>query len=436
MKRKNPTYRPFAFLLLLGLVLLMQACSSIPRDSYDAADYSLAQDRLTNTKAVSPQQPPAPHIRSIELFRDRPGNPPVIVLGSVQRLTLRFDELAEAGNSFLIRLQHYNADWTESLLPSGVVTRGFRDDTISGGTPGVGQHPSFYSYSYTFPNRNLNVQVSGNFMVEVYDYVSRELLFSLPFFVTEDRGSLSAEIVEHFWETRFPHHQVFTEYQFPEFVSMPLIDIDVHVVQNQFWGRSRLTSERDISSPGRVRLHLNREDSFPGRYEFRPLLIDDIFSISRDVIEVFPERSPPLIRLQFDVVDLDVNPRPSRSYSFGEPRTGRNARYTEVEFNLDRPPFLDPTEDVFVIGSFTNWNLSEEQRMVYNPQEDAFSARLLIKEGRYDYTYAVVANNRLDDLRLAAFFAQTSQEYQILVYFRDQQQQFDRLLQFGTIRSR
>lgn len=74
--------------------------------------------------------------------------------------------------------------------------------------------------------------------------------------------------------------------------------------------------------------------------------------------------------------------------------------------------------------------------MVYVPQEDAFSARILIKEGRYDYTYAVISDNRLDDLRLSAFFAQTSQEYQVLVYFRDQQQQFDRLLQFGTIRSR
>lgn len=420
---------------MLFCLLLAQACGSIPRESYEPSG-SYAAYRISNTKAVAPQQQPAPHIRSIELFRERPGNPPVIVLGSAQRLTLRFDDIAEAGNSFLIRVQHYNADWTESLLPPGMVSRGFRDDTISGGTPGTGQNPSFFSYSYTFPNRNLNVQVSGNFMVEVYDYVSRELLFSLPFFVTEDRGSLSAEITEHFWDSRFPSHQVFTEYQFPEFVSMPLVDIDIQVVQNQFWGRSRLATERDISSPGRVRLHLNRDDSFPGQYEFRPLLIDDIFSISRDVVDVFPERSPPLIRLQFDVVDLDVNPRPSRSYSFGEPRTGAAARYTEVEFRLERPPFIDTDEALYVIGSFTNWNLSEEQRMVYVPQEDAFSARILIKEGRYDYTYAVISDNRLDDLRLSAFFAQTSQEYQVLVYFRDQQQQFDRLLQFGTIRSR
>ncbi|AXJ01630.1 protein of unknown function (DUF5103) [Cyclonatronum proteinivorum] len=422
---------------MLLLTCVFSACSVIPRDSYDPEDGS-PNARLTNTKAVKPQLPPDSRIRSVELFRDRPGNPPVLVLGSERQLTLRFDELAEAGNSFLIRVQHYNADWTESRLPSGVVSRGFSDDTISGGTPSVGQFPSFFSYSYTFPNRNLNVQISGNFMLEVYDYVSRDLLFSLPFFVTEDRGSLRAEVSEHFRDSRFPNHQIYTEYQFPDFVSMPLIDIDVYVVQNQFWGRSRKTTERDVSAPGLIRLHLNRDDSFPGRYEFRPLLIDDIFSISRDVIEVRPERDPPLIRLQFDVVDLDISPRitRARSYSFGEPRTGRNARYTEVEFNLERPRFLSPEEDIFVLGSFTNWNLSEEQRMVYDPASDAFSTRVLIKEGRYDYTYAVIENNRLDDLRLSSFFAQTSQDYQILVYFRDQQQQFDRLLQFGTIRSR
>ncbi|MCH8486080.1 MAG: DUF5103 domain-containing protein [Candidatus Cyclonatronum sp.] len=420
---------------VLASAFLLASCSSMPRESYEPAHSNL-QNRITNTKAVAPQQPPTAEIRSIELFRERPGNPPVIVLGSSQRLTLQFDELADAGNSFLIRLKHYNSDWSESFLPPAALSRGFRDDTITGGTPGTGQFPSFYSYSYTFPNRNLDIQVSGNFMVEVYDYVSRELLFSLPFFVTEDRGSLRAEVTDHFFDSRFPNHQIFTEYQFPDFVSMPLVDIDVRVVQNQFWGRSRLTTERDISSPGLIRLHLSREDSFPGRYEFRPLLIDDLFSITRDVFEVFPERNPPLIRLQYDVVDLDVNPRPSRSYSFGEPRSGRSARYTEVEFNLERPSFIEPDEAVFVTGSFTNWSISAAQRMIYSPDEDAFSARILMKEGRYDYTYAVVNNNRLVDLRLSAFFAQTNQEYQVLVYFRDQQQQFDRLLQFGTIRSR
>ncbi|MCH8558693.1 MAG: DUF5103 domain-containing protein [Balneolia bacterium] len=391
---------------------------------------------LTNAKTVPPQVAPPGHIRSIELFRNSPGGVPVITLNSNEQITLRFDELADASNTFTIRVRHFNADWTESSLISGQVNRGFQDDVIGGGTAGVGQFPSFYSYSYTFPNRELGIRVSGNFMIEVADYASRELLFSLPFFVMEDRGRLDASVSEFFQGRNFPYHQIFAEYYFPNFVNLPLTDIDIYFVQNQFWGRSKRASQRDVSSPDYIRLHNDRNEGFPGRYEFRPLHIDDIYSISRDVIEVSPDRDPPLIRLQYDVVDLDINPRPSRSYAFGAPRTGRNARYTEVEFNLDRPSFLEQDEEVYVMGSFTNWNFTDSQKMVYSETDDAFSTRILMKEGRYDYIYAVRTRSGIDDLRLAAFFAQTVQDYQILVYFRDQQENYDRLLQYGSLRSR
>jgi len=382
------------------------------------------------------QVAPPEYIRSIELFRRTPGSVPVITLNSGQTLQLRFDELAETINTFQVQVKHYNADWTESTLLPSFVHAGFRDDIIAEGTPGVGQYPSYFSYSYTFPNPNLDIQISGNFMLQVYEYGSRELLFTLPFFVMEDRGRLNASVTGYFEGRTFPNHQVFTDYHYPPFVSMPIIDIDMYVTQNQFWGRSQIATQRDVSSPDLIRMHIDRNEGFAGRYEFRPLVIDDIRSISRGVIDVFPDRDPPLIRLQYDVVDLDINPRPSRSYAYGAPATSRAARYTEVEFNLERPSHISPDEEIYVLGSFTNWNLSELQRMNYDSEQDAFRATIMIKEGRYDYTYSTITNNRLSELSLAAFFAQTIQDYQIMIYYHDQQEQYDRLLQFGSVRSR
>ncbi len=424
-------------LILVGSIFILQSCLPLYSDSQNNGESEQSVNMaVENDMAVLPQVAPPDYIRSIELFRNSPGGVPVITLNSNESLTLRFDELAGTVNTFTVRLRHYNADWTESSLISGQVNRGFQDDVIGGGTPGMGQSPSYFSYSYSFPNRELGIRVSGNFMIEVSDYNTREVLFSLPFFVMEDRGRLDASISEFFQGRNFPYHQVFAEYYFPEFVNLPLTDIDIYFTQNQFWGRSVRASQRDVSSPDYIRLHNDRNEGFPGRYEFRPLLIDDIFSISRDVIEVRPERDPPLIRLQYDVVDLDVNPRPSRPYAYGAPKPGRSARYTEVEFNLDRPSFMAPDEEVYVLGSFTNWNLSESQRLTYSEADDAFSARIFMKEGRYDYVYAVRTNSGIDDLRLAAFFAQSSQDYQIRVYFRDQQENYDRLLQYGSLRSR
>jgi len=434
----SPLHKAVTIFLLCFLMVSCQALlpGTSDDDNDDEEEPSIHDIRLINNPAVVHQQPPPERIRSIELFRTRPGNPPVITLNSAETLTLRFDELANEVNSFTVRLRHYNSDWTESTLLSSFVNRGFEDAVITGGTPSVGQHPSYFSYSFTFPNRDFRMRVSGNFMLEVYDYATREKLFSLPFFVKEDRGRLDASISEYFRNSRFPNHQVFAEYYFPSFVSMPLIDIDVYIVQNQFWGRAKKATERDVSNPNFIRLHNTRDDGFSGRYEFRPLLIDDIYSISRNVLEVRPDRDPPLIRLNYDVIDLDRSPRSSPSYFFGQPRTGRNARYTEVEFNLDRPDRISQDQPVYVIGSFSNWNLSPEQRLEFNREQNAFTGRFMIKEGRYDYRYVVLENDIVDELNLGAFFADTSQDYQVLVYFRDQQEQYDRLLQFGSIRSR
>lgn len=372
----------------------------------------------------------------MQLYRGRPGNVPIIELNSGGNITLSFDELADAGNTFRIRFTHHNADWSESGLISNFFLSGFQDDTISGGVPGIGQHPSFFTYSYTFPNRDIRFRASGNYMLHVSDYVSGEKLFSLPFFISEDTGGLSASTVEYFSFGNFPFHQVFTEYAFPEFIRMPQADLTVMLVQNRFWSRYIEASVPDVSTPGVFRAHNPRDDGFFGRYEFRPLLIDDIYSISRDVIEVQPDRTPPLVRLQYDVVDMDVNPRPSRSFRFGQPLPGRNARYTEVEFNLERPNWFHNDADVYVYGSFNNWQIANEGKMEYLPESDSYRATVLIKEGRYDYKYAVIENNTVDDLRLDAFFADSRQEYQVLVYFTDPQNLYDRLLQTGTLNSR
>ncbi|MCH8567850.1 MAG: DUF5103 domain-containing protein [Balneolales bacterium] len=433
------------FFLSLITIATCNSCAALLQEgSSQSAAYTPDSEsrtllsHLPNSFSVGPQTTPPQDIRSIQLYRDAVGNAPIIRLGSSERLTLKFDEISSSANSFTVRVRHFNSDWSESLLLPNFIARGFGDDTFSGGVPGVGQNPSFFSYTYSFPNRNLQFLVSGNFMLDIYEYHTNELLFSLPFFVSEDRGRIDASISEFFSNSRFPYHQVFTEFFYPSFVSIPLTEIEIYVAQNQFWGRAIRSSQRDVSSPGSIRMHQTREEGFRGRFEFRPLRIDDIFSISRDVLEVRPDRNPPLIRLNYDTVDLDINPRPSRSYAFGAPLSNRNARYTEVEFNLDRPDFIEPDSEIYVTGSFMNWALSEDQLMQFNKTDNAFSTRVMIKEGRYDYIYVMInpETQEIDDLSLSAFFASSSQDYQVFVYFKDQQNQYDRLLQFGTIRSR
>ena len=416
------------------MIIILNACASggmLNVESTQNNEFDFSNALNVPAFVQNPQR-----IKSIELFREQPGTLPVIVLNSNERLTLRFDELSSNPNMFRVVLSHHNFDWTKSNVIETIYQSGFGEDIITGGTPAIISEPDFVSYQYRFPNRDFGVRVSGNYMLHILDYNTNEPLFSTPFIVSEDRGSITAGIDEVFIQSTFPNHQLRATYRYPDFVSIPQVDITPVFVQNQFWGRIRVPTEIDVSEPGVVRYDLTRDESFFGRYEFRPLLLHDLYSISRDVLEVFPDERPPRVRLQFDVVDLDINPRPMRSFRFGQPNTDRNARYASVEFNLQRPQFLDRNADVYVVGPFNNWQIRQNNKMRYIPDEDAFRVTELIKQGRYDYKYVTVENGMVNDLALDAFFADSRQYYQVLMYYHDRQMGIDRLLQFANFSSR
>lgn len=423
-------------LLLAAFVLFFQGCSTLDFKSQSTERDNNETISLKNSPNVPATVAASDRIKSVELYRIQRGNVPAITLGSTERLTLRFDEIADETNIFRVKLTHHNADWEESTVIPAFFLRGYQEDTISGGTPSVIGDPSYFSYSYEFPNKDFGVRISGNYMVHLLDYNTGERLFSLPFIVMEDRGALSIAIEDIYDFRAIPHHQIFATYRFPDFILMPQTELSIYFVQNQNWGRYIRATEMDASRQGEIRMHQPRDNSFFARYEFRPLLIDDVRSVSRDILEVFPEKRPPLIRLQYDIVDLDINPRLSRSYRFGQPVGSRSARYINVEFNLERPGRIARDAEVYVLGPFTNWQIQPEFRMEYIPEEDAFRTISLIKEGRYDYTYAVIENGYVNDLRLDAFFADTRQYYQVIVYFHDREQGYDRVLQFANTRSR
>lgn len=410
---------------------VLNSCSTLDVRPLSAGGSAKSeQNIIQNALSVPSLVHDTSRIRSVQLFRGAPSATPVITLGSSETLTLNFDEIAEEVNMFTVSLSHHNADWTESNLIPAFFMGGFMEDVIQGGTPSMLGYPSFFSYSYRFPNRDFNIRASGNYLIHIHDYVTREVLFTLPFIVKEDRGSLKVH-VEDFLDFRaIPKHQLFANYVHPEFIRLPQSDLSFVFIQNQFWGRAVVATEADISTPGEINRHQTREKAFPARYEFRTLWMDDINTASRDVIEVRPDERPPLVRLQYDVVDLDINPRISRSYRFGEPSTTRGVRYANVEFNLQRPSWISRDASIFVTGSFINWQIQEEFRMNFVMDEDAFRTTGLIKEGRYDYKYVLVENNNVDDLRLDAFFADSRQFYQVVVYYHDQQLGYDRVLQF------
>ena len=100
---------------------------------------------------------------------------------------------------------------------------------------------------------------------------------------------------------------------------------------------------------------------------------------------------------------------------------------------------------VYIIGEITGNKLTSEGLMKYNPQTKAYEKDLLLKQGGYNYLYAVVpygskstSLNNTNNTKVMEFVEgnawETENEYAIYVYHRPFGSRYDKLIAFGSIK--
>lgn len=408
----------------------MAACSS-----YDSSREKMRNEEQPATPGgqfALPQQvsPPAT-IQSVQLYRGTDEtSPPIISLSDNQQLTLEFDHLAAGVEQFKLTVSHQSKNWQESPIAPTVYLETFFETYFGDGRKSFVQNPPYHHYSYRFPNDRLNITKSGNYLLSVWDYNSNELLFRLPFFVFENKGKLSTRI-----ETLFARRedarsvaQPYSEYRYPTFVQQPQFDLSFAYAPNQFWGRIQLTRQFDTATPGVVNFHLPLNDAFIADYEFNLLDLTDFDADGRPILDVHYGETPPEVILRRDIQQFANHPALIAS-STGLPLDDRQAQYGSVEFVFEPASMLPGDAQLYIVGDFNNWMIGRQNQMAFDSTASLWKGRSLIKQGVYRYKYVMLHDNRIDDLTLDRSFANSRQQYLTFVYFRDPQQNFDRLLQ-------
>lgn len=418
----------FAFLLVAG-------CAT----SNQNGDRSLSNSsdiRTPGSFALPQQTPPPNEIQSIRLHpKNRPGLPPVIKLNSQEKLVLSFDYLSEQNQQFRIEVSHRTKNWEESAIGPSTYLDSFFQTYIQESQQSFSRRPTYQHVEYEFPNNQLMPKVSGNYLLEIYSYDGGELLFSMPFFVSEDTGNAQIQIEKLFAQRDDGRSldQLFSSYRYPPFVDFPQFDLSISFVQNQFWGRTREAEFLDTSSPGEINGHIGRDNAFIGNYEFKALDLRTFDVDGQEIIEYQPEVTPPRIILRRDVQRLDVDSRFFPGEDFGIPLDDRGSEYAQVEFSLETDTTIPLSSNIYIVGHFNNWMINDLNRMSYNQEEKMWKGRALIKQGQYAYKYVLVQNGSISDLALDQGFLSSQQEYLTFVYFKDPSQNFDRILKVERI---
>jgi hypothetical protein len=110
--------------------------------------------------------------------------------------------------------------------------------------------------------------------------------------------------------------------------------------------------------------------------------------------------------------------------------------YVMVEFFLEWEPVMT-TQDVYIMGAITDWEFDERNKMTYDYERRGYAASLLLKQGYYDYIYAVKerGEEKADVTPIAGNFWETLNEYTIYLYLFDPTQNYDQLIGVKTVLS-
>lgn len=420
--------------MYLILVMLMGCTAAQHATADKQGDRKPASQ--SNTYSVPPQQAPPQHIQSLQLYKK--GNlqsAPILRLNSSQKLILEFDVLNDQSQQFRVSVTHRNRDWSESGLSPNFYLSGFNSTYFSGGLSSFSQRPSYRHFRYEFPNSQLSFKLSGNYLLSVYDYNSNELLFSLPFFVYEDQGVLETRIEQLFVnrEDLRAEDQLFSRYEYPNFVEFPQFDLTYVYAQNRFWGRAKTVRNYDTSSPDAVHFHLGREQAFLSNYEFNTLDLRGVTADGQRILEVQNQTTPPTVTLRRDIQAFTVAPRFFPDSRFGLPADDRNASYFNVQFRLETMNKLPQTEELYLVGDFNNWTINRLNRLQYRQDTGLWEGTAFIKEGHYAYKYVRMENGTIDDLSLDQGFQNRRRTYTTFIYYKDPSRSFDRILQINQV---
>lgn len=378
-------------------------------------------------------------VYSIQLHRT--GNrqsPPIINLDSNQKLRLSFDMLEFDSRQLRVSFTHHNPDWSRSNLAQEFYQDGFFNLNLNSGRVSQGQRPAFRTYQYDFPNDNVQFLVSGNYMLRVEDADTGNLVFTKPFFVTENEGEIISTvdtILVPRTDLRTSHYPV-SRYQLPDFVDQPQFDLEFYYVQNQFWGRSRKANELDTSNEFEVQFEMRQEHPFNGSYEFQFLPLSNLSQRANAILEYDPATIPPRVVLFDDAQGFSASPNRIAGNRSGNPSQSMSAQYANVFFRFDPAQNYPESTDIYVVGDFNNWSIRSDYALEYRADIDRWETNGIIKEGTYSYKYVIIENNRINDLALDDSFTRTEQEYHAFVYMRDHNRFYYRLLQINQFFAR
>lgn len=391
-----------------------------------------------------------PKIKTVKLYRSGDQTSfPLVSLNSTEGLELHFDDFDNRVKNYYYTFQLCNADWSPSILHPFEYIKGFQNARITNYRNSSLATARYVHYQANVPDRNCYPSRSGNYLLKVFlDNDTSKLVFVKRMVVGDNRASVAAQVLQPFNSTLFRTGQkINVAVQTDNRIQvMSPNDLKIVILQNNNWQTSVFMDRPTIYRGNYYEYSDEAYTGFQAAKEFRWIDLRSLRLKSDRMLDIDTHK---------DTTEVTVIPDPNRSsqvYVYYRDLNGSytietlesinpfwQGDYAVVHFSYFPPnnrPFAG--NDLYMFGEFTNYASDTSGKMEFNKERGAYEKTMLLKQGFYNYLYALKSPNGKsfpDFSQTEGNYYGTENSYVVLVYYRPFGSRADEVIAYTSVNS-
>jgi hypothetical protein len=368
----------------------------------------------------------------------------IALFGLNEPFEIQFDDLYGNEANYYYEIVHCNYDWRHSDLSKNEYLQGFDGIRIQEYTNSLNALQLYSHYRIGFPNKNTQLLVSGNYMIKILNE-DREVVFSRKLMIYENLVTVPMQIKRprNINDVNYKQNLDFSIKSPNLLFQSPLQNVKVLLLQNGKLNEA-ITNIKPMFTIGNDLIYkYDTETQFWGGNEFLYFENKIIRASTNFIARVDASNGVYNTHLYTNEA------RTNKSYTYNPDANGNfvplnanagnnaiEADYSWVFFTLSAPSYYEK-KNIYINGMFNNYALSDEFKMDYNQEKGIYEKAIMIKQGFTNYQYVVADQNKKIDYENAidGNFWQTENNYFAIIYYRENNQRYDRIIGKGVANS-
>lgn len=366
---------------------------------------------------------------------------PIFTLG--ESFQFMFDDLYGDDANYFYSIIHCDYNWNQSDLSRSEYLDGFDGQQIQNQENSFNTLQHYSHYKITLPNKQARFKVSGNYILQILNNNS-QVVFTRKFILYENQVAVpvavkrSRTMADIETKQNLDFSIVSKTIQFQN----PLQNVKVVLMQNGKFDESIFNIKPMYTLGNDLIYKYDQETSFFAGNEYYYFDNKDIRGANNNVARV-------------DALDIYNShlyrneARKNQIYTYYPDVNGnfvvRNlntansdveADYAWVYFSVSVPDYFG-NNSIYIGGMFNNYSKSDEYKMEFNETKNVYEKALLIKQGFTNFNYTMIDSKGNVDYKNAVDgnFFQTENNYDIIVYYRENGERYDRVIGRGKANS-